>query len=49
MSDKQKIEIHKGQLSWTPKKVIFEGKEYAAPLDLLPFMVRQFIIKTYSK
>lgn len=30
------IELEKGELSWTPKTVIFEGKEYSAPLDLLP-------------
>ena len=49
MSNKQKIEIHNGQLSWTPKTVIFEGKEYAAPLDLLPYLVYKVIIETYSK
>jgi hypothetical protein len=32
------IEIEKGQLTWTPKTVIFEGKEYTAPLDLLPIL-----------
>ena len=26
-------------LIWHPKTVIFEGKEYPAPLDLLPLMV----------
>jgi hypothetical protein len=32
------IEIEKGQLTWIPKTVIFEGKEYPAPLDLLPIL-----------
>ena len=32
------IELHKGQLSWTPKTVIFEGRVYSAPLDLLPIL-----------
>jgi hypothetical protein len=32
------IEIEKGQLTWTPKTVIFEDKEYPAPLDLLPIL-----------
>jgi hypothetical protein len=48
MSNKQ-IEIHKGQLSWIPKTVIYKGNKYSAPLDLLPIMVREVIIKNYTK
>ena len=32
------LELDKGKLTWTPKTVIFEGKEYPAPLDLLPIL-----------
>lgn len=39
------IEIHKGELSWIPKTVIFEGKEYPAPLDLLPILARRVMIE----
>jgi len=39
------IEMHKGQLSWIPKTVIFEGKEYPAPLNLLPIFVARTIIE----
>ena len=39
------IELHKGQLSWNPKSVIFEGKEYPAPLDLLPILVYRTILE----
>ena len=43
------IEIEKGQLTWTPKTVIWEGKEYSAPLDVLPMMVRQVVIETLTE
>jgi len=32
------LELDKGKLTWTPKTVIFEGKEYPTPLDLLPIL-----------
>lgn len=34
---KNTLELEKGELTWIPKTVIFEGKEYPAPLDLLPY------------
>lgn len=43
------IEIHKGELAWVPKTVIWEGKEYPAPLDLLPFLVRKVIIECLTE
>jgi hypothetical protein len=39
------IEIEKGQLTWIPKTVIFEGKEYPAPLDLLPILTYRTVIE----
>jgi hypothetical protein len=41
----QMIEIEKGQLTWIPKTVIFEGKEYPAPLDLLPILTYRTILE----
>lgn len=40
-----KTEIEKGQLTWTPKTVIYNGKEYPAPLNILPIMVQQIILE----
>jgi hypothetical protein len=39
------IEIEKGQLNWVPKIVIFEGKEYSAPLDLLPILAYRTMLE----
>ena len=39
------IEIEKGQLTWIPKTVIFEGKEYPGPLDLLPILTYRTILE----
>lgn len=39
------IEIEKGQLTWTPKTVIFEGKEYTAPLNLLPILTYRTMLE----
>ena len=39
------IEIEKGQLIWTPKTVIFEGKEYPAPIDLLPILTYRTMLE----
>jgi hypothetical protein len=39
------IELEKGQLTWTPKTVLFEGKEYPAPLNLLPILTYRTIIE----
>jgi hypothetical protein len=39
------IEIEKGQLTWIPKTVIFEGKEYQAPLDLLPILAYRTMLE----
>ena len=39
------VEIHTGQYSWTPKTVIFEGKEYPAPLDLLPIITKRLLLE----
>ena len=39
------IEIEKGQLTWIPKTVIFEGKEYPAPLDLLPILTYRTMLE----
>ena len=39
------IEIEKGQLTWVPKTVIFEGKEYPAPLDLLPILTYRTMLE----
>lgn len=39
------IEIEKGQLTWTAKTVIFEGKEYTAPLDLLTIMAHRTMLE----
>lgn len=33
------------KLAWIPKTVIFEGKEYPAPLNLLPLMSYRVIIE----
>ncbi len=41
------IEIENGQLRWTPKIVLFKGKLYKAPLDLLPYLVYNTILKCY--
>lgn len=40
-----KLKIHNGELTWIPKTVIFEGKEYPAPLDLLPILTREVMIE----
>jgi hypothetical protein len=37
------LKLEKGELTWIPKTVIFEGKEYPAPLDLLPILYRRVI------
>lgn len=39
------IELDKGQLTWVPKTIIFEGKEYKAPIDLLPILVYRTAIE----
>jgi hypothetical protein len=39
------IEIEKGQLTRIPKTVIFEGKEYPAPLNLLPILVQRNMLE----
>ncbi len=39
------VELEKGQLTWIPKTVIFEGKEYLAPLDLLPLLVHRTMLE----
>ena len=33
------------KLVWIPKTVIFEGKEYPAPLNLLPLMAHRVLIE----
>lgn len=35
------VEFDDGKLVWTPKTVIYNGKEYPAPLNILPFLVRE--------
>ena len=43
------IEIHKGELTWTPKTVIYNGRAYPAPLDLLPMLVQQVVIEELTE
>lgn len=43
------IELDGGQLTWTPKSVIFEGKEYQAPLDLLPILAMQVMVELLTE
>lgn len=38
------IEVHNGELAWVPKLVIYEGREYPAPLNLLPILVRGVLL-----
>ena len=33
------------KLAWIPKTVVFEGKEYPAPLDILPLMACRVILE----
>jgi hypothetical protein len=40
-----KIEVDDGKLCWIPKTVIYNGKIYPAPLNLLPILTRQVIIE----
>ena len=42
------IELENGKLSYTYKTVIFNGKEYLAPLDMLPILIRNTIIDSYK-
>jgi hypothetical protein len=39
------VELENGQLTWTPKVVIFEGKEYPAPFNLLPILSYRIMIE----
>lgn len=39
------ITIDNGSLSWTPKIVLFNGKLYSAPLNILPYLVRQTLVE----
>ncbi len=39
------ITIDDGTLSWTPKTVLFNGKLYQAPLNILPYLVYQTVIQ----
>ncbi len=39
------IELEKGQLTWIPKTVMFEDKEYQSPLNLLPILTYRTIFE----
>ena len=39
------IEFENGQLSWIPKIVIYKGKEYPAPLNLLPIITMDIMME----
>ena len=39
------IEIDIDSLYWRPKTVIFNGKEYPAPLNLLPLLTHYCLIE----
>ena len=43
------VEQDDGSLLWIPKTVIFEGKEYPAPLDLLPYFARKILLEVLTK
>lgn len=39
------ITLHKGELSWNPKSVIYFGRKYAAPLDLIKMIYQEALIE----
>jgi hypothetical protein len=39
------IELHQGQYSYQVTKVIYNGKEYPAPLDLFPLLAREVLLE----
>jgi len=41
----QKLEFDSGQFTWIPEWVIFEGKKYSAPLDLLPILTYRTMLE----
>ena len=39
------ITVDDGILCWIPKTVLFNGKLYDAPLNILPYLVRQTLLE----
>lgn len=39
------IELDNGQLTWIPKTVLYRGKEYLAPLNILPMLAQDVMLE----
>jgi len=45
MKKESKIEIGGDSICWIPKTVIYKGKEYKAPLNILPSLAYDVIVE----
>lgn len=39
------IKLDKGELTWTPKTVVYKGKTYSAPVDLLYLLSIEYMVE----